>query len=86
VKIITECGAPIWKGFFTEPDECPENITFELDDVDTFEDAREAYGFEDPMKETTPGPDDEFTICFSVTCPRCGSVREWPQTWRVVAS
>lgn len=92
IKIQTECGQNVYPhgvGFFIEPDECPEEITFDLEG--TFEEAAEAHGFVriDPNPNTVtpdqrPGPDDEFTICFGVECPACKALLEWPQAWSLV--
>jgi hypothetical protein len=71
MKIETECGATIWRGFFGvnelgDQDECTGVIIEEVDDE------RELW---------EPSKDGGWIGPVTVTCPACGYLLEWPQVW-----
>ena len=79
--ITTTCESLIRKGLFVEPDDCPEEVDVHLE---PFEEARELYEFKLVSGESRPVErDDEFFVCFGAKCPKCGTMLEWPQIWRV---
>ena len=72
MKLYTECGATIWRGFFGKDedgnhDECSNEIIVEV------EDEREEWEA-DSDGEGWLGP-------VSVYCDKCGILLEWPQLW-----
>lgn len=81
LTIETECGSPVWRGFFTEADECGEVVTI---DLEPWDEAMEAYDFKSlDEPERRPERDELFTICFGIQCPKCTCTLEWPQAWSV---
>jgi len=67
----TTCEHELWAGFFGIDErgsqpECGQVVTVEIDDEDEID------------------ADEDGTIrpCFSVECPRCGGLLEWPQAWQ----
>lgn len=73
MKLATECGTTIYKGFFDDGDDCGERIEVDIPDDEKDEYLR-------PIKND-PG---NFYMSFGVKCPRCGATLEWPQVWTPV--
>ncbi len=77
MKIETECGTPVHRGWYREPDECGEVIIEELDS-DTLEDAL------DPKTGyLTHAEEGAYYLTYDVECPKCTCLLEWPQMWTV---
>lgn len=77
MKLYTECGATIWRGFFGKDedgnhDECSNEIVVETDDERDEWEPASRFGH----------PDEEgWRGCVSVRCAACGTLLEWPQLW-----
>jgi hypothetical protein len=71
VRLSTVCGHTLWAGFFgiDQSGNQPECQCEIVEDVDVDCLEIDATG-------TRP--------CYSVECPSCGAVLEWPQEWEIV--
>jgi hypothetical protein len=75
IKLETECGATIWRGFFGknangDHDECYHVTTIEIE--------------EEELAEWDRADDGKGYHIYSVRCEGCGILMEWPQAWYVV--
>ena len=72
VRLRTVCGRELWAGFFgiNEHGDQPECYCEITEDVE-----------EDSVER-----DEDGTVrpCYSVECPSCGGLLEWPHEWEII--
>jgi hypothetical protein len=71
VKIRTTCGMEIWSGFFGIDANGTQPDCMEEIEIEVEEESIEREG-------------DAVKLCYSIACPKCGGLIEWPQEWEVV--
>ncbi len=71
MKLQTTCEAEIWSGFFgiNENGDQPECGAVIEEEVEEDCVERDEYG---------------IRPCYSVRCPKCGILLEWPQEWEII--